>query len=128
MKKILFVFLTITLVTGCSCGLKSYRYSKKYNKDTARIDQKVDGMNLQNTEIIYKDGVSYFSVQVKNNTKSDYSIEEYDITFYDEKGKKLTTIPGYIGATIKAGEFKVINSSVDIDLSKIAKIKYKVVK
>lgn len=128
MKKIIAIVLMVFLITGCSCESKEYQQQKKYSRKSARSDQKVDGMDLKNAEIVFKDGISHFSVQVKNNTDSDYSLEEYEITFYGEDGKKLVTIPGYVGDTIKAGEFKMISSSVDMDLTKIGRIKYKVIK
>lgn len=126
-KFLIFAFL-IVIITGCSCDRKQYSKAIKYKKSELRADQKVDGIDMINTDLIVIDGISHFTVQVKNNTSNDYELEEYEIIFYDETGKKITTIPGYIGEVIKAGEFKIINSTTEIDLSKAARIKYKVIK
>ena len=65
---------------------------------------------------------------VTNSTSTDYKLDEYIIIIKDKDGKEIVRIPGYVGDTIKAGETRTINSSVDIDLSNAGSIEYEVKK
>ena len=83
---------------------------------------------MTNTSLIYENGVSKLETIVENNSGNDYNLIEFSIIVKDKNDEVITTIPGYVGETIKNGEKKKINSSIDMDLSKAKKIEYNVKK
>lgn len=131
MKKIIFTFLVIAncfTLSGCSCSKKEVSPSIKEVVETeVTKNQKVDGIEMTNTSLIVTDGVSKLVTMVTNNTGKDYTLGEYEILIYGENNNILVTIPGYVGEIIKNGETKLIDSSIDVDLSNAKKIEYKVI-
>ena len=83
---------------------------------------------MTNTSMVTTNGITKLTTSVTNDTDTDYKLNEYMIIIKDKEGKEIVKIPGYVGDTIKAGETRTINSSVDIDLSKAASIEYEVKK
>lgn len=136
MKKIIMmsftVLLIVGLVTGCGCKKKEKETVKEEikvntNKDVIK-DQEVDGIKMTNTSMVTTNGLTKLVTSVTNDTDKDYKLDEYMIIIKDKDGKEIVKIPGYVGDTIKAGETRTINSSVDIDLSNAASIEYEVKK
>ena len=136
MKKIVILTLSalllVGLITGCGCKKKE----KETKKDEVKVntnkevikDQEVDGIKMTNTSMVTTNGITKLTTSVTNDTDTDYKLNEYMIIIKDKEGKEIVKIPGYVGDTIKAGETRTINSSVDIDLSKAASIEYEVKK
>lgn len=138
MKKIIMmsftVLLIVGLVTGCGCKKKEKVKVKvkeeikvNTNKDVIK-NQEVDGIKMTNTSMVTTNGLTKLVTSVTNDTDKDYKLDEYRIIIKDKDGKEIVKIPGYVGDTIKAGETRTINSSVDIDLSNAASIEYEVKK
>lgn len=138
MKKIIMmsftVLLIVGLVTGCGCKKKEKVKVKvkeeikvNTNKDVIK-NQEVDGIKMTNTSMVTTNGLTKLVTSVTNDTDKDYKLDEYMIIIKDKDGKEIVKIPGYVGDTIKAGETRTINSSVDIDLSNAASIEYEVKK
>ena len=136
MKKIIMmsftVLLIVGLVTGCGCKKKEKVKVKEEikvntNKDVIK-NQEVDGIKMTNTSMVTTNGLTKLVTSVTNDTDKDYKLDEYMIIIKDKDGKEIVKIPGYVGDTIKAGETRTINSSVDIDLSNAASIEYEVKK
>lgn len=123
--------LALTLATGCGCTK-----NKEEKKDEIKVnteeeiikDQTVGELELTNTSLVTTNGISKISTLVSNNTSSDYELNEFTIIIKDANGEEIVRIPGFVGATIKAGESKTINSSIDIDLSKAKSVEYEIVK
>lgn len=72
-------------------------------------------------------GVSTININVTNIKDFDIRLPgPLEFFVYDTYGRALhrTAMPGYIGETIDAGETKVINSSIDVDLSAAAYIQF----
>lgn len=138
MKKVLLssisMLLVLGLATGCGCSKKSKKNENKepeikVNTEKEVIkDREVDGIKLTNTSLTTVNGVSTLVTSVTNDSSSDYKLDEYTIIIKDADGKEIVRIPGYVGDTIKAGETRTINSSVDIDLSNAKSIEYEVKK
>lgn len=142
MKKVFLTSISMLLVlglaTGCGCSKKSESKKNeaakepevKVNTEQEVIkDREVDGIKLTNTSLTTVDGISTLVTSVTNNSSEDYHLDEYTIIIKDADGNEIVRIPGYVGDTIKAGETRTINSSVDIDLSTSAKsIEYEVKK
>ncbi|MBE6159920.1 MAG: hypothetical protein E7157_02610 [Lactobacillales bacterium] len=136
MKKVLSLSITMLLVlglvTGCGCNKKEKEEKKEEikvntNKDVVK-DQEVDGIKMTNTSLVTTNGISKLVTNVTNNSDKDYKLDEYMIIIKDKEGKEIVRIPGYVGDTIKAGETRTINSSVDRDLSNAGSIEYEVKK
>lgn len=141
MKKVFLTSISMLLVlglaTGCGCSKKNSKKDAANKEPEVKVntekevikDREVDGIKLTNTSLTTVDGVSTLVTSVTNNSKEDYHLDEYTIIIKDAEGNEIIRIPGYVGDTIKAGETRTINSSVDIDLSTSAKsIEYEVKK
>ena len=136
MKKVISLSITMLLVlglvTGCGCNKKEKENKKEEvkvntNKDVVK-DQEVDGIKMTNTSLVTTNGISKLVTNVTNSSTKDYKLDEYIIIIKDKKGEEIVRIPGYVGDTIKAGETRTINSSVDRDLSNAGSIEYEVKK
>ena len=137
MKKKLMTLITILLilglVTGCACNKKEEKKEQKEevkvntNKDVVK-DQEEDKIKMTNTSLIINDGITKLVTNVTNSSDEDYYLEEYIIIIKDKDGNEIVRMPGYVGDTIKAGDTKTINSSVDRDLSDAGSIEYEVKK
>ena len=139
MKKIIMtsmsMLLVLGLVTGCGCNKKEENKKTETteevkvntNKEVVK-EQEVEGIKMTNTSLRTENGISTLQTDVTNSTSTDYKLDEYTIIVKDKDGKEIVRMPGYVGDTIKAGETKTINSSVDIDLSNAASIEYEVKK
>lgn len=122
------ILLTVGIVTGCGCKKKEKEEIKvNTNKDVIK-DQEVDGIKMTNTSMVTTNGLTKLVTSVTNSTSTDYKLDKYIIIIKDKDGKEIVRIPGYVGDTIKAGETRTINSSVDIDLSNAGSIEYEVKK
>lgn len=140
MKKVLLssisMLLVLGLATGCGCSKKKTETKKTETEPEVKVntekevikDREVDGIKLTNTSLTTVNGISTLVTSVTNDSKSDYHLDEYTIIIKDADGKEIVRIPGYVGDTIKAGETRTINSSVDIDLSNAKSIEYEVKK
>lgn len=127
---ILSALLTLVTFTGCGCSKQKKeepKISVNTEKDVVK-DQTVDGIKMTNTSLTTVNGVSTLVTKVTNDTAADYELKEYKIIIKDENGNVITTIPGYVGTTIKAGETRVIDSSTNADLSGAKSVEYEVSK
>ena len=93
------------------------------NKDVIK-DQEVGGFRFSNTSLIIENGESKLTTEVKNITDQDLSLQSFDIIVKDKNGKEMTTLLGYIGDTIKAGETRVITSEENMNLMEAESINY----
>lgn len=134
MKKLIVpLFLTLIIVTGCSCSKKekksNIKEDIKVNTNEKVIeDKKVDGIDIKNTSLVVEKGISTLTADVINNTDNDYKLDEYVIVIKDSKEKIIIQIPGYIGEIIKSGETRKIKTSITTDLSDAYSIEYEIKK
>ena len=140
MKKIInitiMLLVCLTLVTGCGKDKTTNDDKKEDNMPTIEVndnqevikDQKIDGIEITNTSLVYEDGISYLKATVTNNTGVDYELNEYKINVKDSDGNIRVTMPGYVGSILKNGESKNINTMISEDLSKAYSIEYEVIK
>lgn len=122
--------LVIVLITGCEIKKESKKETKTFKVTENEVikERKVEGMKITNISINVTNGVSKLTFDVTNNTDKDYSLDQYQVIFKDKNGGLIAQLPGYVGGTIKAGETKKLNSSIDLDLSKAKSAEIKVVK
>lgn len=86
-------------------------------------NQTVDGLSFENAELVYENGITNFNVEVYNENKDTYSLKNISINLTDEDGN-ITTLIGYIGDTLESGEGKIIQASIDQDLSSSVNLEY----
>lgn len=87
-------------------------------------DQTVSGLEFKNAELEYEDGLSRYTVDVTNTLKEKYNLNSINIIFKDKDGKEIVTLLGYIGEEIDVSETKLLDTSIDIEISNIDSIKY----
>lgn len=129
MKKIItltaIILLSISIVTGC--GKK--KEEDNYNTNTGVIeDKEQNGLTFTNTSLKVSDTGSTLVTLVTNTTENDIEVRVFNIIIKDKKGKEITTLKGYVGDIVKAGEAKEIVSNSDLDLSDATDVTYEEVK
>lgn len=85
----------------------------------------VKGIEFTKANILRKNDEYTFIVTISNNSDKDLSYESFDVIIYNEKGKELETLSGYIGG-LNIGEMKEVEMNTKKDLSDIYDVKYKV--
>ena len=132
MKKILIGIFAISLITGCGCSKKEEAPSNddvKVNTNEGVIkDQTVDVFKMENTSLVYDKGTTLLETTVTNTSNTTQYLKEFEIKVLDANGKEMTTLTGFVGSSIEAGETKVINSYCGEDLSAATSITYTIVK
>ena len=109
---LLLVGLVITLGTSLSSTESSYL-----------ADQTVSGLSFENANLEVENGISKYTVEVTNDLEEDFSLKNINIIFTNTSGSE-TTLLGYIGETLEVGETKLIDSSIDTEITDIVSIKY----
>ena len=132
MKKIMLGIFAISLITGCGCEKKEEAPSNddvKVNTNEGVIkDQTVDVFKMENTSLVYDKGTTLLETTVTNTSNTTQYLKEFEIKVLDANGKEMTTLTGFVGSSIEAGETKVINSYCGEDLSTATSITYTIIK
>ena len=110
---ILLIGLTVTLIPSLSSTESSYL-----------SDQTIDGLSFEKANLEIVNGVSTYTVEVTNDLDKDYSLKNINIVFKDGSGNEIETLLGYIGDKLEVGETKLIDASIDKELTDIVKIEY----
>ena len=110
---ILLIGLTVTLMPSLSSTETGYL-----------SDQTIDGLSFEKASLEVINGVSTYTVEVTNDLDKDYSLKNINIIFKDTSGNEIETLLGYIGDKLKVGETKLIDASIDKELTDIGSIKY----
>ena len=129
-KIILMGIFAISLVTGCGCEKKEESQSKeeaKVNTNEGVVkDQVVESFKMENTSLVYENNTTLLETTVTNTSDKTEYLKEFEIKVMDKDGNEITTLIGFVGASIEAGETKVINSYSGQDLSHAYSISYTV--
>ena len=129
-KIILIGIFAISLVTGCGCEKKEESQAKeeaKVNTNEGVVkDQVVESFKMENTSLVYENGTTLLETTVTNTSDKTEYLKEFEIKVMDKDGNEITTLIGFVGASIEAGETKVINSYSGQDLSHAYSISYTV--
>ena len=140
MKKILALLtvsvFAISLTTGCGCSKKEEKPTEDQSKEEVKVntnegvikDQTVESFEMKQTSLIYENETTVLTTSVTNTSDKDEYLTEFIIKFEDATGNTLATLKGFVGDKIKAGETKVITSSIGEDLSSATKVTYTVSK
>ena len=86
-------------------------------------EQKVENFDLKGISIIYENGNTLLETAVTNTSDNDEYLKEFTIKLLENE-KELTTLKGFVGDKIKAGETKIIDSYSGQDLTSATKIIY----
>lgn len=89
-------------------------------------NQTVEGLTFEKANLVYENGVSTYTVEVVNDLEEEYNLKNIDIIFKDGEGHEIVSLLGYIGDTIKAGETRLIDASIDQEITNITSIEYKI--
>lgn len=140
MKKILALLtvsvFAISLTTGCGCSKKEEKPTEDQSKEEVKVntnegvikDQTIESFEMKQTSLIYENETTVLTTSVTNTSDKDEYLTEFIIKFEDATGNTLATLKGFVGDKIKAGETKVITSSIGEDLSSATKVTYTVSK
>ena len=110
---ILLITLTVTLLPSLSSTESSYL-----------ADQTVEGLSFENANLEVANGVSTYTVEVTNDLDKEYTLKNINIIFKDGSVQEIETLLGYIGENLEVGETKLIDASIDKELTDIVKIEY----
>lgn len=127
---IMFIIMAfiITLTSGCGAKINEQEPNTEKpntvtNEDVVG-DKQVDVFKLTKTSLVYENGSSTLITSVYNSSSEKQYIKSFKIELKDDSNKVITTLIGYIGEEIAAGETRQITSSTDLDLTNASKIEY----
>lgn len=128
----LVVVFAVACVTGCGCQKKNDKKDdetkENYNTNEGVIeDKEVGGLKLTNTSLVSEEYSSTLVTLVTNPTDKTITAGLFKIHVKDKDGNEITTLPGYVGGEVPAGESREITSNVDMNLDNAYKIEYEIV-
>ena len=133
----LVALISMSLLTGCGCSKQNKdnetnntpAEEEKFNTNEGVIeDKELNGLNFTNTSLEVKDNASTLVTSVTNPTSSAIEVRVFDIIVKDKDGNVMTTLQGYVGGEIPAGQTRKITSNVDMNLTDAVTIEYKLIK
>lgn len=136
MKKIIFISISVLLITGiltgCGCK-KSDKIESIVPQYEANFDitkeQEVEGLKFTDVSlIINKNGISEFSAKVTNTNDEIYKLSTIKMIFKDKKGNLVDYFIGVIGSDITPNESRSLTFTTDKDLTKASQIEYEIIK
>ena len=84
-----------------------------------------DGLEFKNLKITEPEkGMFNLLVELVNNSDKDIELEVINVVLYDDNGEEVVTLPYLAGTILKVGETHLINTNVDLDISKVVKVDY----
>ena len=110
---LLLVVLVISLVPSLSSTESGYL-----------ADQTVSGLSFESANLEVENGISNYTVEVTNDLEEEYSLKNINIVFKDSSGNEIETLLGYIGETLEVGETKLIDASIDTEITDVVSIEY----
>ena len=122
-KKNIGILVLLIVITGVI--LVIIGNSIATNESSALREQEVESLVFKEAEIKYENGISKLEVEVENKGE-EISLKYIDIKV--EKENENIRLIGYIGDSIRSNETKLIEASVDNDITDITNITYTIVK
>lgn len=125
MKKVVFIILSLLLLTGCGKeNIQEINETNKVNLNELAIeDKRINDLVFKNTSIIYDQGITTFKTLLVNEG-IDVDIKNLYIDCYSKNGFKILTLKKEVNKVIKNKENFQIAIATDIDLTDIYEIKY----
>lgn len=115
--------LTIFLFLGV-IGFQMIKGSFATADENYLKSQTVENLEFGEAVLDYENGLSTYTVEVKNTLDDDYTLKTINIIFKDSEGKEIENLLGYIGDTLKGKEVKILEASVDKEITNISSIEY----
>ena len=122
-KKNIGILVLLIVVTGVILVIVGKSIAT--NESSVLREQEVENLVFKEAEIKYENGISKLEVEVENKGE-DLNLKYIDIKV--EKENENIRLIGYIGEGIKSNETKLIEASVDKDITDITNITYTIVK
>lgn len=135
MKKNLQVFIIILmLITITGCGKKTNKDNQDISSEPiVNVEEGVtsdkdlgEGIVAQNTKMVTVNGETTITTNVINNGEEAKYIKYVDIILKNENGEVVKTLIGYIGQSIPSKQSYEVITSINIDLSEIKSVEYKI--
>ncbi len=113
-----FVLVTFYMMRGNKQNEKKEEFVTEANDNSDVVkDIEVEGLKISNVMLIVEEEGSTFTADVTNNTNDEIT-GNLNIIFKTSTDKEVTSILGYFGGSIEAGETKQITSSTSRKLNK----------
>lgn len=127
MKKILLSLLCITTLislTGCNSEKKEEETSKGEVQAGFIEDQQIDNLSFESFNVVLDDNnISHIYFEVINNGTEANNASKVTFKLYKDS-TNLLTLTKSLNGPIEANDLRIIESSVDIDLSDVNKVEY----
>ena len=120
-KRAIGISVVVLLVIGCIVYFTGRTHST--SDDGVFKNQIIDNLSFENGDLKVSNGESTITVEVYNDTDSDYTLSTIDVIVTLEDNTK-ETLTGYVGDKIKTHEAKVLSVSIDKDLTNMKSIEY----
>ncbi len=132
MKKILFLMCCIPFfisLIGCESKKDTTKDENKVDqKDQAVIieDQTIGDLSFESFNIVTdENNVTHIYFEVINNGATPSNISKVTFTLYNKKAEVLTLTKN-VDSPIESGDFRTIETQVDVDLSNVDSVVYSV--
>lgn len=134
MSKNKIIIFCLSLIIVASIGTSVYllvssNTSNNIDDNIVNIDNldvlkdiKYDNIDIMDQTITVNDNTSNYIATIKNNTTTDYEIDELYVIFYQEDSQKEVLV--LKNTTILKDSTRTINLSINDSLAKITKIEY----
>lgn len=126
MKKILFVIISILILTGCNKKEEVTNLIKVNQNENIIKEQVVSNLTLTDVSLYYEKGLSTFNAKIKNDTENDIAISDFNIVFKNENGTIIIKLKENDINIIEANSSKNISIVSDIDLSNAYSVEYEI--
>lgn len=116
--------ITIFLFVGL-IGFQLMKGSRATEDPGFLKNQTVENLEFSNASLVFENNVSTFSVQVMNTLgEDDYNLSTIEIIFKDSEGNEIENLLGYIGNSLEPKEVKILEASVDKEITNVSSIEY----
>lgn len=89
-------------------------------------DQKIEDVLIEESNIVYKNGISTLTSKVTNNGEAKDNLK-FNIKVIANDGTVMTELVGLVGK-IEQNQIKYITSSITMDITNAKSIEYKIIK
>lgn len=136
MKKIfiasLALLISLGLVTGCGKKKTDEDKTVEGNKIETNTsegiikDQQLGTLTFTNTSLVRENGQTTLTTKVTNTGSETVTVSTFNMVFKNKDGEIITTLVGYVGGEVPAGEYRIIQSGTEYDLSLAKTVEYSI--
>lgn len=120
----LFIFTAVLILTLILILILSLKNESK----PLFKDQKVEGLDFKNANLVYKNGINIFSAELSNNNSKKYELKSIIIIFKDENDKEIKEIEMNVGNFINKKTTLNLHAEINNNLKNVSKVSYKIKK